>query len=498
MQHDFSNVPHADIMRSTFNRSHEVKLTFNSGKIYPICTDEILPGDTLNVKINGLTRLQTPLLPWFFCPNRLLWSNWKKCMGEQENPADSIDYTVPTVTANFTESELYDYFGIPAGIAGLTINNLHARMYNKVWNEWFRDQNLQDSVVVDTDDGPDSAGDYILLERNKRHDYFTSALPWPQKQTGGGIQLPLGTSALVTHDGSGVTNVAVESPNFTNTTSQLDASSTNLKTVDTDGSAGASLYADLSSATAATINDIREAFQLQKILEVSARSGTRYPEIIKGFFGVSSPDGRLQRSEYLGGGTTRIYIQPIANTSEDSTNPQGHLTPFAYGQTKGCGFNRSFTEHGCLLGLISVRSQLSYSQGIDKMWNRQTRYDYYVPQTAHLGEVEILNKELWADGSANDELVFGYQEIWAEMRYKKSLVLGSLRSDHSASLDVWTLSQDFPTLPVLDSTFIKEAPPISRVVAVTNEDEFIGQYAIQYMHTRPMPVFSIPGLVDHF
>lgn len=509
MKHDFSNVPQVDIMRSTFNRSHDVKMMYDSGKIYPFCCDEVIPGDTINAKVQGITRLTTPLLPfmdslwldifWFFVPNRLLWTNWVKMMGEQENPGDSIDYTVPTVTANFTESELYDYFGIPTGIAGLTVNNLHGRAMNKIWNEWFRDQNLQDSVTVDTDDGPDNVADYVLLPRNKRHDYFTSCLPWPQKTgTGGGaaITLPLGTQAPVASDiTSG--DYSIYSTNAS-AYQKLSASTTYVAQTGAAGTSGNSLYADLTSAAAATINDIREAFQLQKILEVSARSGTRYPEIIRGFFGVTSPDHRVQRSEYLGGGSTRIYVQPIANTSEDATNPQGHLTAVAYANTKGCGFTKSFTEHGVILGLLSIRSQLSYSQGIDKMWKRQTRYDYYVPQTAHLGEVEVLNEEIWCDGSANDDLVFGYQEIWAEMRYKKSLILGQLRSDHSSSLDVWHLSQDFATLPSLDNDFIVEAPPISRIVAVPSQPEFTSQFYIQYYHTRPMPVFSVPGLVDHF
>ena len=508
MKHDFSSVPHADIPRSNFKRSHGLKTAFDSAYLVPIFVDECLPGDSFNLNLTSVARLATPLTPFmdnlfmdfffFFVPNRLLWDNWQKFMGEQANPADSIDFTVPTISdagSGFALNSLSDYFGIPTGITPLTVNALHHRAYNLIWNEWFRDENLQDSVTVDKDDGPDTIADYVLLKRGKRHDYFTSSLPWPQK--GDAVELPIGDKAVVTHDAAVDQNLSVYSTiysgyqamNSANPHVQADASSA----LEAD-----TLYADLTDATATTINSLREAFQLQKMLERDARGGTRYTEIVKSHFGVTSPDARLQRPEYLGGGSAPVLVQPIANTSATATENQGDLAAIALSSQSGIGFTKSFVEHGVILGLVNVRADLTYQQGVDRMWSRQTRYDYYFPALAHLGEQEVLNKEIWADGSANDDLVFGYQERWAELRYKQSKITGILRSDAAGSLDVWHLSQDFATLPALNAAFIEEDPPVSRVVAVPSEPEFIFDGYFDLVCTRPMPTYGVPGLIDHF
>lgn len=515
MKHDFSKVPRADIPRSNFRRSHGLKTTFDSGYLIPIYVDEALPGDTFNVKLTSVARLATPLTPFmdnlhmdfffFAVPNRLLWTNWQRFMGERDpDPDSSTDYTVPTVptvSGGFTEQSLADYFGLPIGVHPLSVNALHFRAYNLIYNEWFRDQNIQDSVKVDRDDGPDLLSDYVVLKRGKRHDYFTSCLPWPQK--GEEIQLPLGSDAPIY--GKGV--VFDGTQNNDNLINILDVPEGNLKLLQSGneyvsgftGSAGTGqLMTDLSGATASTINSLRQAFQLQKLLERDARGGSRYTEILKSHFRVESPDSRLQRPEYLGGGSSLVNVTPIPQTSQSDTTKQGHLTAVGFQSQSGIGFTKSFVEHCTIIGMVSVRADLTYQQGMNRMWSRQTKYDYYWPALANIGEQSVLNKEIFTQGTGDDDLVFGYQERWAEYRYYPSKITGILRSEAAASLDLWHLSQDFGALPVLNSAFIQENPPVDRVVAVTDEPEFIFDSYFDIITTRPMPIYSVPGLIDHF
>jgi hypothetical protein len=439
---------------------------------------------------------------FFFVPNRLIWDNWEKFNGAQDNPGDSTSYLVPQLTlgsgVSIAGDSLYDYMGLPTGVNGIAFNNLHGRAYNLCYNEWFRDENLQDSVTVDKGDGPDNISDYTLLKRGKRHDYFTSCLPWPQK--GDAVSLPLGTQAFVTHDAAIADQyVTVKAPNVGGSNYVLESNATYLETGTLAAGTPYPLYADLSDATAATINQLREAFQIQRLYERDARGGTRYTEILQSHFGVTSPDARLQRPEYLGGGKTPVSMQPIPQTSStDATSPQGNLSAMGTVGIQGHGFSKSFVEHGVIIGMACVFADLTYQQGMNRMWSRRDRWDFYWPALAHLGEQAVLNEEIYTQGTSADQDVFGYQERYAEYRYKPSQITGKMRSNASGSLDVWHLSQDFSSVPVLNASFIEENPPIDRVVALPSEPDLLFDWYFDMKCTRPMPTYSVPGLIDHF
>lgn len=534
VQHLFSQVPTAQIPRSKFNRSHGLKTTFDSGYLVPIFVDEVLPGDTFSMDCTLFARVATLISPimdnmymdtfWFFVPERLVFDHFQAMCGEQDNPTDSTDYLFPTVKSptgtGFEVGSIADYFGLPTGVPNLEVRAEPFRAYNLIYNEWFRDENLQESLPFTKADS-DQYSNYKLVRRGKRHDYFTSALPWPQK--GPGVELPFGgTANVVTNNkdilfssgaslphGSGSTSI---NPTFTDVAlggRSYSYSSGNVINTNTDSNAGFSalrfgsesgLQVDLTSATSVTINQFREAFQIQRWYERAARGGTRYTEIIRSFFGVISPDARLQRPEYLGGSSNRIDVNVIPQTSGTTdVSPQANLSAFAVGTNgRGNGFSKSFTEHGWIIGLVNVRADLTYQQGINKMWTRSTKFDMYWPTFAFLGEQAVLNKEIYAQGNEEDDKVFGYQERYAEYRYAPSQVTGKFRSTYAQSLDSWHLAQKFENLPKLSPEFIVDNPPIDRVVAVPSEPQFLLDCWFNLNCVRPMPVYGVPGLMDHF
>lgn len=537
----FSQVPSVVRPRSVFDRSRTYKTTLDVGKLIPFYWDEILPGDTIaNLNVTAFARLATPIVPFmdnlymdfffFFVPYRLVWSNWQRFCGEQDSPDDSTDYLIPQRSFSGTEvtvGSIFDYFGLPLGLAE-SVSALPFRAYGLIYNEFFRDENLCDPVVVSLDDGPDDGTNepLSLQYRGKRKvDPFTSALPWPQK--GPGVELPIGGYAPVGmvdskdvfhplgFGGSAQTSLHVSSSNPglvsgpVGTAAQvalLPKSASQTYTIINKEFAASSYatpaFADLSATTSVTINALREAFQIQKWYEQLARGGSRYVELVLSMFGCHTGDARLQRPEYLGGGSTPIQIHCVAQTSStDATTPQGNLAAYGVAGASGIGFTKSFVEHGIVIGLVSVRGDYTYQNNIDRFWSRRTKFDFYWPAFAHLGEVGIKNKEIYynaSDGIYDPDGIFGYQERWYEYRYGMSKITGKLRSNASGTLDCWHLAQNFESCPQLNEEFIQEKPPVERVLAVQDEPQFIFDSVIKCKMARVMPVYSTPGLVDHF
>lgn len=546
----FSQIPNSPIQRSVFDRSHDYKTTLDSGYLIPFFVDEVLPGDTFKLRVNAFVRMNTLIAPFmdnvfmdtffFFVPTRLVWDNWQRFCGEQKNPGDSTDFLIPRLGAGphiFSNGTLYDYMGIPTGVSidmdVTPINSLPFRCYNLIYNEWFRDENLIDSVPVPTIDGPDNVENYVLRKRAKRHDYFTSCLPWPQKGPSVNISLTgeapvygnnhsLGLFTLHSDSGTIANLGLVAKPSTDDTTfnSPLDVSSTAYDVVVGQGitnigrtgdnyrcvgvvtknrAASSGLLCGLDDVTAVSINDLRQAFQIQKFYEKWARGGSRYTETLRVMFNVISPDARLQRPEYLGGTHSRVNVVPTAQTSStDSVSPQSNLSAFGVLGDSAHGFNKSFVEHGYVIGIVCLRADITYQQGLNRMWSRRQLFDFYWPTLAHLGEQVVYNREIYTQGTDVDNGVFGYQERYAEYRYKPSMITGKLRSTDPQTLDVWHLAQKFDALPKLNKDFIEENPPINRVIAVQNEPQFFADFWFDLKTTRPMPVYSVPGLVDHF
>lgn len=571
--HRFSDAPAMYMRRTKFDRSHVYKTTFDAGKLIPVFVDEVLPGDTTRMSVNYFARLATPIKPimdniyldwfFFFVPNRLVWEHWQNFCFEQEDPGDSTDYVIPTVTAtgnsdNAYIGSLWDYFGLPLNTTGNLsgISALPFRCVYLIWNEWFRDENLQKSVKIQKGDtnevlnsarsseqpawvfksGTNVVPGFACPPRGKRHDYFTSALPWTQKGPGVSIGLA-GTASIVDPSpmtgyllhsnsnqlaavsayggdasGSGGYRATSGSGSISfNRGSDSDYSNIGgfagnssdditMSAKSASGFLANDSYVDLDTSSIFTINSLRTAFQMQKFYERLARGGSRYTEVLRSFFGVVSPDARLQRPEFLGSFTKMVNVNPIAQTSAtDNTSPQGNLSAYGVTAAKFHGFTKSFVEHGYVIGFVCARADLTYQQGINKMWLRSTVYDFYWPTFAHLGEQAIELREIYAQGEEDDTIVFGYQERYAEYRYKPSQITGKFRSSVvDGSLDIWHLSQFFQNAPTLNEEFITEKPPIERIVAVTDEPQFLLDIGFRYTTVRPMPMFGTPGLVDHF
>ena len=552
-QSHFAMIPQANIRRSVFDRSHVYKTTFNEGQLIPYFVDEVIPGDTFTLNPVEFCRLATPVVPFmdniyiesffFFVPSRLVYDKWVNLCGEQENPEDSIDYLVPTVslTGDMT-NKLPDYMGIACASGtfnNVSVNCLPFRSYWLIWNEWFRDENLQKSVKVSKGEsntvlepmGQSTANPnyglpsgvinwYDPAPRGKRYDYFTGALPWPQK--GPAVDLPLGQVANVVSNDQDIlfssggslphgSSPSSTSPTFSNVALGGRSSGYSSGSVIDPSPAGnvslnalrfgsqTGLQVDLTSATSITINSLRQAFMLQRYYEINARGGTRYTEKLQAHFGVTNPDARLQRPEFLGSHSSMMNINPVTQTSStDSTTPQGNLAAYGLNAQRYHAFTKSFSEFGYIIGLINVRADLTYQQGVNKMWLRSDVLDFYWPSFAHLGEQAIQNIEIYCQGNDDDKKVFGYQERYAEYRYKPSLITGQFRSTYKEPLDIWHLSQKFATLPTLSDEFIQDHPPISRVVAVPSYPHFLLDVKFNLKCIRPMPMYGIPGMMGHF
>ena len=526
----FAMTPRSDIPRSSFSIEHTHKTTFGAGYLIPVFVDEVLPGDSWRLDMTAFGRLSTPIVPvmdnlvleshFFYCPTRLLWTHWVNFMGEQAAPNDTTQYLTPQVSLTQVQCSvgtLPDYMGITLNAAGpISVLAFPFRAYNKIWNEFFRDQDLQTKVVENVGDGPDAATDYVLLNRGKRHDYFTSARPWPEKNTAVGNQntgtlgpTVQGQNYSFPSSGIPLTGLAVSATAVAPTSGTANVMETGNRALAYStwyDTALVPFYMRVHGGTQVPnvrvlVNDIRTGIMVQNYLEQLARGGSRYTEMVRSLFGVVSPDARLQRPEYLGGGRSFIEVNPVTQTTP--TGIAGTTTKF--GEQAGVGtvravrhgFSQSFTEHGYIIGLVSVRSDLTYQQGIERFWHRRSLFDYYSPPMAHLGEQAIQRKEIYATGvAAEDTTVFGYQERWAEYKYKPSRTSGYFRSTVATPLDMWHFGQKFASAPVLNSAFVVDVAPMTRVLQVTGNfgAQFLMDTMFSVRKTSAMPMYSIPGV----
>lgn len=533
----YAQVPHAEIRRAKFQRDFNLLTTMNEGDLVPIYLDEVLPADTFKINLNALVRMATPLYPvmdnaymdfyFFFVPARLLWKHFQNLMGQNDSTfwAEQTEYTTPVTTApegGWNVGTLADYFGIPTNVSGLKVNSLPFRAYCKVWNEWFRDENLQQPVTQSMDDTTttgvntgknltDAEAGGLPLKVCKYKDYFTSCLPNPQK-TEEPVTIPL--NGLLPVELRDITGQKPQSTIFMNGTGgmavgTIDGGGGGAATVTGASTSGGmqtkqgNLYVNLAGDTTAkgtqtTIRQLRQAIAVQHIFERDARTGTRYKEILKGAWGVTSPDARLDRSEYIGGHRMPINVNQVIQTSStDSTSPQGNTGAYSMTTLSRNMCTYSATEHGYVLGLAAIRVDHSYQQGLSRLWTRNTRFSYYDPMLANLGEQAVLNQEIYAQGKPQDEEVFGYQEAWADYRYRTNMVTSEMRSTYAQTLDAWHYADKYGALPTLSSSWIKEGTEnIDRTLAVqsSNSHQFICNFYYEQAWTRPMPIYSIPGI----